>query len=225
MIKNFNPYITSPSTELWQSLSNEVPETRAKILEDLWVYDYAVSINNEIDEIRSPKWAIEYCKKELNQSNHPLATKIIEWIDLNELNAIWFQEKFLTGYLQLVDDWLSVRWIVVLLEDEIKEDWRVLFNIDEMNAYTKNPDKKTVRNWDFILKILPWDDKNKLSFLRNVLWLKESQYWAVTGYTNMAGCLELREDYVRNTCSSWGNHALRCVKRKGCSDIWWVRFC
>ncbi len=227
----FDPYIVAPWTnkseelvKLWDHSGNPNDLARVKILQNLWLQEYAEALNREIDEIRIPKWAIKYCLSQLQQSNHSLAEKLLEWINLNLENAVWFQEKFLNWKLQLVDDWLSVNWIVVLLEDEVKGDWSKLFDLDEVNEYVKNPDKMTVRNWAFILNILPWDDKNKFSFLRNVLWLKESQYWAVTGYTNMAWCLELWEDKLINTCSLRGDHALRCVKRQWCSNNWWVTF-
>lgn len=223
-MNSFNAYITGPWTEIWESLVGKDNLDRVKILEDLWILDYANKLNKEIDEIRVPNWAINYCKNQLQNSNHPLSSKIIEWMELNQLNAVWFQEKFLSGYLQLADDWLSINWVTILLEDEKKEDWNSYFTLDEMNKYVGNPEKRTIRNWAFILNILPWDDKNKSKFLRNVLWLNESEYWAVTGYTNMAGCLEIGEDYVRNTGSIWNIHALRCAKREG-SNNWWARFC
>lgn len=137
------------------------------------VIDYSY---NPIEKLKNSIW---------KPYEHPRAKALLEWIKLSKENEVWYVKNVFNGSFDLIrdTDWeylLKILWNNWRLEDEIwtptginwviNKNWKSYFPFDMQNRlfWDKVPSNS---DWEKLFNLLPWNNKNKIVFLKEVFWL------------------------------------------------------
>ena len=193
-------YPLSPNTIGWKALEKLNPEERVEILQETKVWDEANKINDKVDLMLWFKQEENtQIIEKIEDKNHPKALGLKQWLNQNPENQKWYDENLWNNF-NLVDDWIMILWDTFELEDEKATDnwkdiwndeWNTYFTFDSAQDYAKKIWKTIPVDWSKYTDFLPWNNENKLNFLKNVLGL------------SYAGC-RIRYDSTMYTQGSYG---------------------
>lgn len=153
----------------------------------LWLESVqSVDVNSKnVVVLRTTKAFKNTCWKALltNWRNHPRFDSFMYWVNRSSSNHDWFHENI--DKIRLVDDWIEILGDVFCLEDEesignwvdvFDYCWSFHFTYQAAQRHVKATGRQMPSNWFKYLDFLPWSDKNKVSFLTDVLGMRRAGY-------------------------------------------------
>lgn len=238
MINNQYPF--SQWTEEWKVLEWLSGEERQVILESSWIVDYAIDINDTIDQIlisNDKSWEEkDESEEDILNLDNPRVRAFNSWINWSEENKTWYENN--KEKLKLVqDNWeicVEMLWDVFESQDEkALENWKDIWNNEWNTYFTFDAAErlwKRIPDWNKYINFLPWSVENKINFLMNILWLSfagfryrhngcyyfqstEASYWSSSPYSykfNLNFCTSSIHPGDRNYRAN--GFSVRCLK-------------
>jgi hypothetical protein len=182
-------------TEWWNILVHSSWKKRQEILEQVWIVDEALLINEIVDQVlnwKKERWLLAQewtipSDEEILKLDHSLYS----WINSNDWNKEWMKKN--KDNLKLVmHNWkihVQLFWDIIELEEESDKSewnkgWKIIPNWEGNLLYSKfatinlaELKNKRFPKWSYYLNNLPWDDNNKKVLFEKVLWLKRGGFY------------------------------------------------